>query len=387
MVRSAAKNNLYVGVVVEPNDYEKILQEIKDNDGSLTLDTRRNLAAKAFSHTANYDSAISDYLNRKQTSKPKYLFGRYRLKQELRYGENPHQSAAFYVNTSQSEGNNISSAEQIQGKELSYNNIADTDAAYECVKVFSEPACVIVKHANPCGIALGSNIKEAYEKAFASDETSAFGGIIAFNRSLDQSTTDKIIENQFVEVIIAPGIDDQALEILSKKENVRLLDTKELGEPAKEAKILSVNGGLLIQDNDLAVITSEDLKVVSERKPNKDEIENCLFAWKVCKFVKSNAIVYTKDNQTIGIGAGQMSRIDSAQIAASKAVERGFETQGCSMASDAFFPFRDGIDAAAKIGITSVIQPGGSMRDQEVIDAADEAGMAMLFTGVRHFRH
>ena len=387
MVRSAAKNNLYVGVVVEPNDYEKILQEIKANDGSLTLDTRRNLAAKAFSHTANYDSAISDYLNRKQTTKPEYLFGRYQLKQELRYGENPHQSAAFYINTSQSEGNNVSSAEQIQGKELSYNNIADTDAAYECVKVFSEPACVIVKHANPCGIALGSNIKEAYEKAFASDETSAFGGIIAFNRSLDQSTTDKIIENQFVEVIIAPGIDHQAREILSKKENVRLLDTKELGEPAKEPKILSVNGGLLIQDNDLAVITSEDLEVVSERKPSKDEIENCLFAWKVCKFVKSNAIVYTKDNQTIGIGAGQMSRIDSAQIAASKAVERGFETQGCSMASDAFFPFRDGIDAAAKIGITSVIQPGGSMRDQEVIDAANEAGMAMLFTGVRHFRH
>ena len=387
MVRSAAKNNLYVGVVVEPNDYEKILQEIKANDGSLTLDTRRNLAAKAFSHTANYDSAISDYLNRKQTTKPKYLFGRYQLKQELRYGENPHQSAAFYVNTSQSDGNNVSSAEQIQGKELSYNNIADTDAAYECVKVFSEPACVIVKHANPCGIALGSNIKEAYEKAFASDETSAFGGIIAFNRSLDQSTTKKIIENQFVEVIIAPGVDHQAREILSKKENVRLLDTKELGEPAKEPKILSVNGGLLIQDNDLAVISNEDLKVVSERKPSKDEIENCLFAWKVCKFVKSNAIVYTKDNQTIGIGAGQMSRIDSAQIAASKAVERDFETKGCSMASDAFFPFRDGIDAAAKIGITSVIQPGGSMRDQEVIDAADEAGMAMLFTGVRHFRH
>ena len=387
MIRSAAKNNLYVGVVVESNDYEKILQEIKANDGSLTLDTRRNLAAKAFSHTANYDSAISDYLNRKQTTKPEYLFGRYQLKQELRYGENPHQSAAFYINTSQSEGSNVSSAEQIQGKELSYNNIADTDAAYECVKVFSEPACVIVKHANPCGIALGSNIREAYEKAFASDETSAFGGIIAFNRSLDQSTTDKIIENQFVEVIIAPGIDHQARAILSKKENVRLLDTKELGEPAKEPKILSVNGGLLIQDNDLAVISSEDLEVVSDRKPSKDEIENCLFAWKVCKFVKSNAIVYTKDNQTIGIGAGQMSRIDSAQIAASKAVERGFETQGCSMASDAFIPFRDGIDAAAKIGITSVIQPGGSMRDQEVIDAANEAGMAMLFTGVRHFRH
>ena len=387
MVRSAAKNNLYVGVVVEPNDYERILQEIRDKEGSLTLDTRRNLAAKAFSHTANYDSAISDYLNRKQTTKPEYLFGRYQLKQELRYGENPHQSAAFYVNTSQSKGNNVSSAKQIQGKELSYNNIADTDAAYECVKVFSEPACVIVKHANPCGVALGSNIKEAYEKAFASDETSAFGGIIAFNRSLDQSTTKKIIENQFVEVIIAPGVDDQAREILSKKENVRLLDTKELGEPTKEPKILSVNGGLLIQDNDSAVITSADLELVSSRKPSKDEIDNCLFAWKVCKFVKSNAIVYTKDNQTIGIGAGQMSRIDSAQIAASKAVERGFETKGCSMASDAFFPFRDGIDAAAKIGITSVIQPGGSMRDQEVIDAANEAGMAMLFTGVRHFRH
>ena len=387
MVRSAAKNNLYVGVVVEPNDYERILQEIRDKEGSLTLDTRRNLAAKAFSHTANYDSAISDYLNHKQKTKPGYLFGKYQLKQELRYGENPHQSAAFYVNTSQSKGNNVSSAKQIQGKELSYNNIADTDAAYECVKVFSEPACVIVKHANPCGIALGSNIKEAYEKAFASDETSAFGGIIAFNRSLDQSTTKKIIENQFVEVIIAPGVDHQAREILSKKENVRLLDTEELGEPTKEPKILSVNGGLLIQDNDSAVITSADLELVSSRKPSKDEIDNCLFAWKVCKFVKSNAIVYTKDYQTIGIGAGQMSRIDSAQIAASKAEERGFETQGCSMASDAFFPFRDGIDAAAKIGITSVIQPGGSMRDQEVIDAANEAGMAMLFTGVRHFRH
>ena len=255
------------------------------------------------------------------------------------------------------------------------------------MKVFSEPACVIVKHANPCGIALGSNIREAYEKAFASDETSAFGGIIAFNRSLDQSTTKKIIENQFVEVIIAPGVDHQAREILSKKENVRLLDTEELGEPTKEPKILSVNGGLLIQDNDSAVITSADLELVSSRKPSKDEIDNCLFAWKVCKFVKSNAIVYTKDYQTIGIGAGQMSRIDSAEIAASKAEERGFETQGCSMASDAFFPFRDGIDAAAKIGITSVIQPGGSMRDQEVIDAANEAGMAMLFTGVRHFRH
>ena len=387
MVRSAAKNNLYVGVIVETDDYEVVLEEIKESNGSLSLSTRRKLAAKAFSHTANYDAAISNYLNQKQEAKPKYLFGKYELKQELRYGENPHQSANFYVSTSESSGSCVASAKQIQGKELSYNNIADTDAAYECVKTFAEPACVIVKHANPCGIALGSNIKEAYEKAFASDKTSAFGGIIAFNRSLDESTANKIIENQFVEVIIAPGITEEAQKTLSKKENIRILNTILLGEPDEGSKLLSVNGGLLIQDNDIAVISKEDIKVVSNREPSKEEVENCLFAWKVCKFVKSNAIVYTKDNQTIGIGAGQMSRIDSAQIAASKALERGFNTQDCSMASDAFFPFRDGIDAAAEIGITSVIQPGGSMRDQEVIDAANEAGMAMLFTGIRHFRH
>jgi phosphoribosylaminoimidazolecarboxamide formyltransferase/IMP cyclohydrolase len=387
MVRSAAKNNLYVGVVVEPNDYKVVLEEIQENNGALSLETRRKLAAKAFSHTSNYDAAISNYLNQKQETQPKYLFGKYELKQELRYGENPHQSASFYVSTSESSGSNIASAEQIQGKELSYNNISDTDAAYECVKTFDEPACVIVKHANPCGIALGSNIQEAYEKAFASDETSAFGGIIAFNQSLDELTANKIIENQFVEVIIAPGITLEAQKILSTKENIRLLNTKLLGEPDKGSKLLSVNGGLLIQDNDIAVVSKEDIKVVSDREPSKEEIENCLFAWKVCKFVKSNAIVYTKENQTVGIGAGQMSRIDSAQIAASKALERGFDTQDCAMASDAFFPFRDGIDAAAKIGITSVIQPGGSMRDQEVIDAANEAGMAMLFTGIRHFRH
>lgn len=387
MVRSAAKNNLYVGVVVEPSDYKKVLEEISKNEGAISLETRRNLAAKAFSHTANYDSAISNYLNQQQNTKPKYLFGKYELKQELRYGENPHQSAAFYVNTSETNNDNISSAKQLQGKELSYNNIADTDAAYECVKTFSEPACVIVKHANPCGIALGNSIQEAYEKAFASDETSAFGGIIAFNQSLDERTASKIIENQFVEVIIAPGIKEEAQQALSTKENIRILDAGTLGSQNKNPKLLSVSGGLLIQDNDIATLSNEDIKIVSEREPSEDEIQNCLFAWKVCKFVKSNAIVYTKDNQTIGIGAGQMSRIDSAQIAASKALERGFKTEGCSMASDAFFPFRDGIDAAAKIGITSVIQPGGSMRDQEVIDAANEAGMAMLFTGIRHFRH
>ena len=316
MVRSAAKNNLYVGVIVETDDYEVVLEEIKESNGSLSLSTRRKLAAKAFSHTANYDAAISNYLNQKQEAKPKYLFGKYELKQELRYGENPHQSANFYVSTRESSGSCVASAKQIQGKELSYNNIADTDAAYECVKTFAEPACVIVKHANPCGIALGSNIKEAYEKAFASDKTSAFGGIIAFNRSLDESTANKIIENQFVEVIIAPGITEEAQKTLSKKENIRILNTILLGEPDEGSKLLSVNGGLLIQDNDIAVVSKEDIKVVSNREPSKEEVENCLFAWKVCKFVKSNAIVYTKDNQTIGIGAGQMSRIDSAQIAA-----------------------------------------------------------------------
>jgi len=387
MVRSAAKNNLYVSVIVEPGDYQEVLKEMEENDGSLTLDKRRELAAKAFSHTANYDSAISNYLNQKQEKNPKFLFGKYELKQELRYGENPHQSAAFYLNTSETKGSNIASAEQIQGKELSYNNIADTDAAYECVKTFSEPACVIVKHANPCGVALGNTIEEAYERAFASDETSAFGGIIAFNQPLDKSTAERIIKNQFVEVIIAPGIDDGAIKALSAKENIRLLNTKTLGTPDNSSKLLSVNGGLLIQQNDLAEILREDIKIVTERQPSNEEIENCLFAWKVCKFVKSNAIVYTKDNQTFGIGAGQMSRIDSAQIAASKAVERGFDTRGCCMASDAFFPFRDGLDAAAKIGITSVIQPGGSIRDEEVIEAANEAGMTMLFTGIRHFRH
>ena len=387
MVRSAAKNNLYTGVVVEPEDYQTILDEMKENDGSLKPETRRNLAAKAFSHTANYDAAISDYLNKQQENKPKYLFGKYELKQELRYGENPHQSASFYVDTSKLLGSGIASAKQLQGKDLSYNNIADTDAAYECVKTFEEPACVIVKHANPCGIALGVDILEAYQKAFASDETSAFGGIIAFNKTLDQVTANKIIENQFVEVLIAPGIEPGAQKVIASKENIRLLITEIMGSEDAGSKILSVNGGLLVQDNDIAKVMEEDLKVVSEREPSPEEIKNCLFAWKVCKFVKSNAIVYTKNNQTIGIGAGQMSRIDSAQIAASKARERGFNTEGCCMASDAFFPFRDGIDAAAKIGITSVIQPGGSMRDQEVIDAANEAGMAMVFTGIRHFRH
>ena len=270
---------------------------------------------------------------------------------------------------------------------MSYNNIADTDAAFECVKAFEEPACVIVKHANPCGIATAKNIVEAYEKAFSSDPTSAFGGIIALNRELNQEIAEVIVNNQFVEVIIAPGVTDEALDITKSKENIRVLNAKELGHQAEGFKFLSVTDGMLVQETDNGIVVRDDLKIVSKRVPSEEEIQNCLFAWKVCKFVKSNAIVYTKENQTVGIGAGQMSRIDSARIAASKAAERGFKTEGCAMASDAFFPFRDGIDAAAEIGITSIIQPGGSMRDDEVIQAADEADIAMLFTGVRHFRH
>ena len=293
----------------------------------------------------------------------------------------------FYVDPIESNNTGVSNSSQLQGKQLSYNNIADTDAAFECVKAFEEPACVIVKHANPCGLATAKNIIEAYEKAFSSDPTSAFGGIIALNRELDQEVADIIVNNQFVEVIIAPGVTDEALAITKTKENIRILDANELGLPAEGFKFLSVTDGMLVQETDNGVVARDDLKIVSKRVPSEAEIQNCLFAWKVCKFVKSNAIVYTRENQTIGIGAGQMSRIDSARIAASKATERGFKTEGCAMASDAFFPFRDGIDAAAEIGITSIIQPGGSMRDDEVIQAADEANIAMLFTGMRHFRH
>jgi phosphoribosylaminoimidazolecarboxamide formyltransferase/IMP cyclohydrolase len=388
MLRSAAKNNKYVGVIIDPKDYNLVLEEMQKSKGCLSQDTRSKLATKAFTHTAAYDTAISGYLSSNyEEDFPDKVFSKYQIKEVLRYGENPHQKAAFYTDLTNNKINGISSSSQLQGKQLSYNNIADTDAAYECVKAFHEPTCVIVKHANPCGIATDQNITVAYEKAFASDSTSAFGGIIALNRELNKETADRIIKNQFVEVIIAPGATKEALEITKTKENVRVLDTEELGLQARGFKYLSVTNGLLIQETDNGIVTKNDLFVASRRQPSDLEIENCLFAWKVCKFVKSNAIVYTKDNQTIGIGAGQMSRIDSAKIAASKAKEGGFQTEGCSMASDAFFPFRDGIDAAAEIGISSIIQPGGSMRDNEVIEAADEANMAMLFTGVRHFRH
>lgn len=387
MVRSAAKNNKYVGVIVDPDDYSLILEEMKKKGGSLSQETRSSLATKAFTHTANYDTVISGYLSSfYEQDFPDHIFAKYQKKEIMRYGENPHQKAAFYIDISKT-GNGVGNAIQLQGKQLSYNNIADTDTAIECVRCFEEPTCVIIKHANPCGVATDDDITKAYQKAFAADSISAFGGIIALNRKLEEKTAQQIIENQFVEVIIAPGISSSAQEVLSSKENIRVLEMEKMNALSPGFQLLSVTDGLLVQEADNGVVSVKDLKVVSSREPSAKEIQDCLFAWKVCKFVKSNAIVYAKDNQTVGVGAGQMSRIDSAQIAASKAKERGFETQGCSMASDAFFPFRDGIDVAASVGITSIIQPGGSIRDNEVIEAANEADIAMIFTGMRHFRH
>ena len=388
MVRSSAKNNKYVSIVVDPKDYLLIIEEMKKNEGALSQETRLSLARKAFEHTANYDSTIASYLaSLGREEFPSSIFGKYKIKEQMRYGENPHQKAAFYVEDTKIK-TGLGNAIQIQGKQLSYNNIADTDAAIECVRTFKEPSCVIVKHANPCGVASSDkDITEAYQNAFESDPTSAFGGIIAINRKLDSKTALRITDNQFVEVIVAPGIDEEAKKILAKKENIRLLDLKAMDDPIPGYKFMSVTDGLLMQETDNGQISEKDFKIVSKKQPTKEEIKDCLFAWKVCKFVKSNAIIFAKDNQTIGIGAGQMSRIDSTQIAASKAKERGFETKGCSMASDAFFPFRDGIDAATAMGIASIIQPGGSIRDDEVIEAADEANVAMIFTGMRHFRH
>jgi len=306
----------------------------------------------------------------------------------MRYGENPHQNAAFYIEHVSGEAS-VSTARQLQGKELSYNNVADTDAALECVKSFNEgPACVIVKHANPCGVALGATPLEAYERAFRTDPTSAFGGIIAFNRALDPETARAIIERQFVEVIIAPAVADTALPVLAEKKNVRVLVCGEWDEvPRSAMDFKRVNGGLLVQDRDLGRISERDLKVVTRRVPAPQELQDLLFAWRVAKFVKSNAIVYCRDGMTIGVGAGQMSRVYSAKVAALKAADEGLEVSGSVMASDAFFPFRDGIDQAAAAGIAAVIEPGGSLRDDEVIAAADEHGMAMVFTGMRHFRH
>jgi len=392
MVRSAAKNHKDVAIVVNASDYDAILAELKDN-GGLAHKTRFDLAVKAFEHTAQYDGMIANYLGaivegdeEVPADFPRTFNTQFVKAQDMRYGENPHQRAAFYVESNPSEAS-VSTARQLQGKALSFNNVADTDAALECVKPFKEPACVIVKHANPCGVAIGDNILEAYNRAFQTDPTSAFGGIIAFNRELDGETAKAIVDRQFVEVIIAPTVTQEASDIVASKPNVRLLSCGEWGERSKRFDYKRVNGGLLVQDQDLGMVDVSELKVVSKRQPSEQEIRDLLFCWEVAKFVKSNAIVYAKNGQTIGIGAGQMSRVYSAKIAGIKAADEGLEVKGSVMASDAFFPFRDGIDAAAAAGIDAIIQPGGSMRDQEVIDAADEHGMAMVFTGMRHFRH
>ena len=399
MLRAAAKNNAWVGVVVNPSDYEPIISELKNNGGALSQKTRFDLAVKTFEHTAAYDAAIANYLGKVIVAEPaagqaagtasvfpRTYSSQFHQSQDLRYGEKPHQSAAFYTEKNPQEAS-ISTAVQHQGKELSYNNIADTDAALECVKSFTEPACVILKHANPCGVAVSTSLLQAYELAFQTDPTSAFGGIIAFNRELDAATAQKIIDQQFSEVIIAPSVSPEALKVLAAKQNVRVLSCGAWAQRQAAYDYKRVNGGLLIQDRDIHQIGVADLKVVSKRQPTEQEISDLLFAWQVAMFVKSNAIVYCRNKQTIGIGAGQMSRVYSARIAGIKAADENLEVRGSVMASDAFFPFRDGIDAAAAAGIAAVIQPGGSMRDVEVIAAADEADMAMVFTGIRHFRH
>ena len=391
MVRATAKNHANVTIIVDPADYARVEAEMKANNGCISRDTRFDLAVKAFEHTAHYDGMIANYLGRIRSEDEKDDFPRtfnqqFRKVQDMRYGENPHQRAAFYVEHAPAEAS-VATAKQLQGKELSYNNVADTDAALECVKQFDAPACVIVKHANPCGVAVGEDILVAYDRAYATDPTSAFGGIIAFNRPLDAHTARTIIERQFVEVIIAPSVEPDALDEVAAKKNVRLLACGELGAAVPGLDFKRVNGGLLVQDRDIGMVGQADLKVVTQRVPTEDEMRDLLFAWKVGKFVKSNAIVYARDQQTIGVGAGQMSRVYSAKIAGIKAADEGLVVEGSVMASDAFFPFRDGIDAAKEAGITAVIQPGGSMRDEEVIAAADEHGMAMVFTGMRHFRH
>jgi len=389
MLRAAAKNHAGVAVLVNSIDYPRVLEEMADNDGALSDATRFDLAVKTFEHTAGYDGAIANYLGASDVDGQRERFSRtfnsqYHLAQSMRYGENPHQAAAFYVEADQHEAS-VATARQLQGKALSYNNIADTDAALECVKQFDTPACVIVKHANPCGVAQAENLLLAYDRAYATDPESAFGGIIAFNQELDAETARAIVERQFVEVIIAPQVSADAVEVVAAKKNVRLLACGEFSNGQSRLDFKRVNGGLLVQEADLALYN--ELKVVTKRQPSEQEMGDLLFSWQVAKFVKSNAIVYAKELMTIGVGAGQMSRVNSARIAAIKAEQANLEVPGSVMASDAFFPFRDGLDQAAEAGIRAVIQPGGSMRDEEVIAAADEHDIAMVFTGMRHFRH
>jgi phosphoribosylaminoimidazolecarboxamide formyltransferase/IMP cyclohydrolase len=390
MLRAAAKNHARVAVVVDPADYAALQEAIAQ--GGTDAAQRRAFAAKTYAHTSAYDGQVTEWLSRRADAPdapaewPATLHPSFRLESKLRYGENPHQRGALYVEANAPQGI-VATARFLQGKELSYNNLADADAALECVKAFAEPACVIVKHANPCGVAIAADLLTAYDRAYAVDPTSAFGGIIAFNRTLDADTAAEILKRQFVEVVIAPAIAPAALPLFAKKANVRVLACGELASVAGTRDYKRIAGGLLVQDADSDALAVADLQVVTTRAPTDAQFADLLFAWKVAMFVKSNAIVYARDGQTVGIGAGQMSRVVSAKIASLKAEEAGLSVPGAVMASDAFFPFRDGIDAAAAAGIAAVIQPGGSMRDNEVIAAADAHGMAMVFTGRRHFRH
>ena len=395
MLRSAAKNFARVAVATSPGQYAGLLAELDAHDGRLSAAKRFELSVAAFNRVAQYDAAISNYLSAITDASAEVPVrapfsaqanGSFVKVMDLRYGENPHQQAAFYRDLFPAPGS-LATFEQLQGKELSYNNIADGDAAWECVRQFDAPACVIVKHANPCGVAVGAACGDSYELAYVTDPTSAFGGIIAFNRPLDAATAKAILDRQFVEVLIAPDYEDGALDYARKKANVRVLRIPMAKPSPGFIDTKRVGSGMLMQTADDRVITRDDLKIVTKLAPTEAQFADLLFAWKVAKFVKSNAIVYAKDNRTIGVGAGQMSRVYSARIAGIKAADAGLVVEGSVMASDAFFPFRDGIDAAAEAGIKAVIQPGGSMRDAEVIAAADEHGLAMVFTGVRHFRH
>lgn len=393
LLRAAAKNCAAVTVVVEPGDYDRVLEEIEANAGAVSSSTRFELAVKSFEVTARYDAAIAHYLKTtaredQESGFPANYSAHFVKKQSMRYGENPHQQAAFYTDPRPAAGS-LALAQQLQGKALSFNNMVDADTAWECVESLEKgPACVIVKHANPCGVAAGEHLQEAYEKAYATDPASAFGGIIAFNQSLDAATAKCLIERQFVEVVIAPAVEPAAQDRLKAKPNVRVLVCGEQpASPSPRWDYKRIAGGVLIQAHDTGTVSQDTLSTVTERPPAASELADLLFAWRVVKFVKSNAIVYAKNKQTIGIGAGQTSRVMSSRIAGLRAQEANLLVPDAVMASDAFFPFRDSVDAAAQAGIKAIIQPGGSRRDKEVIAAANEHGMAMLFTGMRHFRH
>jgi len=387
MVRAAAKNAAGVAVVVDPSDYAGLVAELRASRGTLSAATRMRLAKKAFAHTAAYDAAISNYLDGADDSGaaarfPEHLTLQFLKLQDLRYGENPHQSAAFYVERDPPPGT-LANFRQLQGKELSYNNIADADAAWECCRTFDVPACVIVKHANPCGVAIADSPFAAYRNAFLTDPTSAFGGIIAFNREVDAATAEAVAK-QFVEVVIAPSYAQEAMAVFASKQNVRVL-TIGVAKDLNKFDMKRVGGGLLVQSCDAFDVS--ELRIVTKREPSKSEMNDLIFAFRVAKFVKSNAIVFCRHGMTLGVGAGQMSRVDSTRIASIKAKNAGLTLRGSVAASDAFFPFRDGLDVVAQAGARAVIQPGGSVRDKEVIAAADEHGIAMVFTGMRHFRH